>query len=167
MEDMTIWVEQAEDERVIHGHADGLLHVSGRVRLLGHAYDGVHIHPGSTLITSGIIGKWLRIDTGGALYSSGLVGAQPQVAEGGLLDIRGQLTVPLLPRELPGTILLAVGARYNDLVLRPNGSLTPRAANEGGVAAEAAVRYRLASGGREPVLILAATPEPSLFGFEE
>lgn len=103
---MTVWVEQTEDERVIHGDADGLLHVAGRV--LGHAYDGVHIHPAGTLITSGIIGKWLRIDTGGALYSSGLVGAQPHIAPGSLLDIRGQLTVPRLPRELPGVILLAV-----------------------------------------------------------
>ena len=99
------------DERVIHGDADGLLHVSGRVRLLGHAYDGVHIEPGGTLITSGIIRDWLHIDTGGALYSSGLVLAQPQLADDALLDVRGELSVPRLPREVHGTILIAVGAR--------------------------------------------------------
>ena len=162
--DMTVWVEQMEDERVIHGDADGLLHVSGRVRLLGHAYDGVHVHPGGTLITSGIIREWLRVDTGGICYSSGLVRAQPQLADDALLDIRGGLSVPRLPHELRGTILIAVGARYKDQVLRSNGTLTPRVGIEGGNAEPFAPRYRFANGGREPVLVLATTPEPSMFG---
>ena len=164
---MTIWIEQIEDERVIHGHADGILHVSGRVRLLGHAYDGVHIHPGSTLITSGIIGKWLRVDTGGALYSSGLVLAQPQLDDNALLDIRGQLSVPRLPRELHGTILIAVGARYKDQVLQPDGTLTPRVGTEGGNAQPSAPRYRVTAGGREPVLVPATTLELSIHSLRD
>ncbi|HEX4402087.1 MAG TPA: hypothetical protein VHZ98_12240 [Galbitalea sp.] len=160
---MAIWVEQIEDERVIHGTEDGVLHVSGRVRLLGHAYDGVHIHPGGTLITSGIIGKWLRIDTGGAFYSSGLVSAQPQLADDAILEIRGELSVPRLPRELHGTILIAVGARYNDQVLRPDGTLIPRVGIEGGNAQSSAPRYRIAAGGREPVLHPATALELSAY----
>lgn len=164
VKDTTVRVGQMGDERVIHGDADGLLHVSGRVRLLGHAYDGVHIEPGGTLITSGIIRDWLHIDTGGALYSSGLVLAQPQLADDALLDVRGELSVPRLPREVHGTILIAVGARYKDQVLRPDGTLTPRVGLEGGNAKPSAPRYRFASGGREPVLVPATTFELSAYG---
>ena len=122
---MTIRVEHHGNEDVIHGDPDTLLHVTNRVRLLGDAIHGVHIHPGGTLTTSGIINNWLQVDTGGACYTSGLIHAQPLVAEGGLLDIRGWLTIPRLRREQPGTILLAIGAQYNDTVLLPDGTLTP------------------------------------------
>jgi hypothetical protein len=155
---MTVWVEQTEQERVIHGAAQGLLVVPDRVRLLGHAHDGVHVRPTGRLIASGIIGKWVQIDTGASLYTTGAISAQPVVDEGGLLDIRGTLSVVRLRREQPGTILLAVGARYNDLVLRPDGTLTPRDGIEGGNAPASAPRYRIVSGGREPVLVPAPTP---------
>jgi hypothetical protein len=111
------------------------------------------------LVTSGIIREWLRIDTGGTFYSGGLFVAQPQVAAGGLLDIRGELSVARLPHELSGTILLAVGARYRDQVLRPDGTLTPRFGIKGGNAQPSAPRYRFISGGREPILTPADTPE--------
>jgi hypothetical protein len=158
--DVTVRIEQTDDEQIIHGDADNLLHVTSRVRLLGHAYQGVHVHRGGTLITSGIIAGWLQVDTDAACYTSGLIRAQPQVAEGGLLDIRGWLTIPRLRREQPGTILLAVGARYNDLILQPGGTLTPLGGIEGGNAPEHAPRYHIVSGGRVPALTAtSAVPE--------
>lgn len=148
---MTIRIERYGDEEIIHGDPDTLLHVTSRVRLLGDAFHGIHVHPGGTLTTSGIISTWLQVDAGGVCYTSGLIHAQPLVAEGGLLDIRGWLTIPRLRREQPGTILLAIGARYNDTVLLPDGTLTPCAGT--GEARESAPRYRITSGGREPILV--------------
>lgn len=159
---MTVWIEQTEDEQIIRGNPDSLLHVTGRVRLLGDAFHGVHVNAGGTLTTSGIITNWLQVDTDAACYTSGLIRAQPQVAEGGLLDIRGWLTIPRLRREQLGTFLLAVGTRYNDLILRPDGTLTPRTNNDGGEAPEASPRYRVLSGGREPALALVLTAAHSV-----
>ncbi|WP_448232914.1 hypothetical protein [Microbacterium lacticum] len=149
---MATRIERYGHEDVIYGDPDALLHVTNRVWLLGNAFHGVHVHPGGTLTTSGIINNWLQVDADAVCYTSGLIHAQPLVAESGLLDIRGWLTIARLRREQPGALLLAVGARYNDHVLQPDGTLTPRTDNEGGEAPEVSPRYRIVSGGREPVL---------------
>ena len=67
-----------------------------------------------------------------------------------MVDPQG-VTIPRLRREQPGTILLAIGAQYNDTVLLPDGTLTPSTGT--GEARQSAPRYRITSGGREPILI--------------
>lgn len=59
MERMATRIEHCGEEDVIHGDPGTLLHVTNRVRLLGNAFHGVHVHPGGTLTTSGIINNWL------------------------------------------------------------------------------------------------------------
>lgn len=150
MDRMATRIGRHGDEYVIYGDPDTLLQATSRVRLLDNAFHGVHVHPGGLLTTSGIINNWLQVDSDAACYTSGLIHAQPLVAEGGLLDIRGWLTIPRLRRAQPGTLLLAVGARYNDSVLRPDGTFTPR--TDTGEAPASSPRYRVVSGGRELVL---------------
>ncbi|GFZ82606.1 hypothetical protein [Nesterenkonia alkaliphila] len=150
---MTERVRDTGDELVFYDDQRTLLRVSGPTRLLGAAHCGVHVRTGGRLIVSGIISQRLSIESGGACYASGYIRAIPKVAEGGFLDVIGHLNPVRWPaNDIEGTILIAVGARYGQHVVTPDGSLALYDSDAATRVNDSTPRFRIVRSGPMPVL---------------
>jgi len=156
-------IRDTGEELILCDDQHTLLRVTGPTRLLGAALAGVHVLPSGALIAAGIITRRLVIDSGGACRASGYIRAVPQVARDGFLDMTGHLDPARWPRaEIEGIILIAVGTRYRQHVVTPEGTLSPAEPSAPAPVGEDAMRFRILHSG--PALVLAGPADPADIG---
>ncbi|MFT4081389.1 MAG: hypothetical protein QM638_02280 [Nocardioides sp.] len=158
---MTERTRDTGDELILYDDQHALLRVTRPTRLLGAAYGGVHVLPGGTLVTAGIIRQRLVVESGGACYASGYIRAVPKVAAGGLLEVTGHLGPVRWPEaDIAGTILVAVGARYGERAVAEDGTLAPFDPATSARINESTPQFRIVRSGPTPTLEGPLNPAP-------
>lgn len=150
---MTERIRNTGDVLILYDDQHTLLRVTEPTRLLGAAYDGLHVLAGGSLIVAGIIRQRLVIDTGGACHASGYIRTVPKVAEGGFLDVTGHLDpVGCPPGDVDSTVLIAVGARYGEHVVTADGGLAAYGSTAPERINDSTPRFRITRSGPSPTL---------------